>query len=490
MFQGQLQRFLFQWLELATSRAELQLNFILLSASRCPVSISRLDWTSAWLKFQLLVPKPGYYKTNSRALRLRELIRWHGWRGPLVWLKTRFKSSSEAGMWMPGLWAENECKPEKLSAEFWQATRPHRADFEKLGFVQCRLGKATRNLNSRYRDSGSIYYLDATRCYFGQLLYLRQYYPSQNTEMNQIVISFTAVFEQNSLSCTNNRKTFDSPLAAKVIRLDSYDVPVIYQRFQQELRQRSDTPRSFPNLESLREWSDTLKTIAFEDRVRRRLFIPMTEAEIKAALAVLQHGGLRPLPPLPRRGYRLGAWPVIIVLLLLVLIRRWHIETTPDNTITYQGQQFKTRLSYASYDDYKDDPNNLDTNELGRIEQTMESVKVPASFKDRKALFDFMAEIEFPGYGWGSDTTSVQIDDGSALDVESFEIPQAGKDRVIVVRESGGSLKLVDDFVYKTGDTNSISRIRLENHELQYFDTAGRLFRKKSLEPLKPLSAP
>ena len=95
-------------------------------------------------------------------------------------------------------------------------------------------------------------------------------------------------------------------------------------------------------------------------------------------------------------------------------------------------------------------------------------------------MIDFMGGVEFPGYGWGSGA-SVQSDDGSELDVESFEIPQVGKDRVVILRESGGSWRPIDDFIYETGETNSIERVRLKDHELQYFDTVGKLFRKKSL---------
>lgn len=453
-------------------------------------SFSRLDWTGSWFNFQALVFRPGYYKTNYRALRLREMFRWYGWyRGLREWLKTRFKPPSARGTWMPGLWAENECQPEDLSAGFWQATKPHRADFEKLGFVQCHLLKRTKSLNPHFLDSGNIFYLDATRCYFGQLLYSRHYLPSRNREVNNIIIAFTAAFEHGSLCCTNHRTAFDSPRTSKVIRLNSYDVPVIYQRFQEELRRRSDKPRPFPTLESLREWFDARQIEDFEDRARRRLFIPMTEPEIKAAWAVLQSGTRTTLAPLPRRGFRFEFWPTIILFLVLLLLSSLVHRHPPTggntiagNVIEYQGQQFKMSQSYATYEDYKDDPNNLDTNELGRIEQTMESVKIPASFKDPEDSIHFIIfDLGFPGYGVGGIGANTQTDDGSTLDAESVEIPQANKDRVIVVRESGSNMKVLDDFIYDNSGTNEISRVQLEHQQLQYFDQTGRLFRKKSL---------
>ncbi len=425
---------------------------------------------------------PGYYKTNYRALKLREMIRWRGWFGGFqAWLKMRFEPASSTAWWMPGLWAENECRPEDLSPDFWQATKPHRADFEKLGFVQCRLATLGRVLNPNIRDNGSIFYLDATRCYFGQLIYSQHYRPSQGKAFNHIVIAFTAAFENTSLSCTNSRLSFDSPIDSKVIRLNSYDVPKIYERFRQELQRHRNAPRSFSDLKSLIEWFDSRQVKNFEDRVRRRLFIPMTESEVAKAQAMPRGGGSSIPRPLFRRKFRLEYWPLMVfAALLLLAMHRHQLMQRPDNTIEYQGQQFKTRQVYATYEDYKDDPNNLDTHELPRIEQTMEAVKIPPTFKDRKALINFMGNLEFPGYGWGSDT-SVESDDGSTLNFESFEIPQAGKDRIIVIRESGESWRLLDDFVFETNDTNSISRVRLEHNQLQYFDATGRQVRKKSL---------
>jgi hypothetical protein len=439
--------------------------------------------------------EPGYYKTNYRALRLREMIRWHGWaRGIRTWLRTRFMRMSRHGSWMPGLWLEGECKPEDLSPEFWQATKPHRADFEKLGFVQCRLGKATKKYDKlsdpSIRDSGAIFYIDSTRCYFGQLLYVRTFAQLQRTGTNTIRISFSAAFEDGTLTCTNRSPTFDSANTGKVIRLDSYDVPLIYDRFREELQRRSETPRSFPDLDSLRQWSDALRMRRFEDRVRRRLFVRMTEPEVAAWWAERQRYPAGRPPPLPRRRFRVDFFRTSLVLIsvfwVLVYLHRQHQSgsvSTSGDTIEYRGQQFKMRLPYDSYEDYKDDPNNLDTNELPRIEQTMESATIPDSFKDRKAFIDFIAfDLEFPGYGWGGIGTGVQTGDGSTFDVESVEIPQAGKERVVVVRDEPASqLKLVDDFIFDDGETNSISRVRLEHGQLEYFDAAGRLFRKRAI---------
>jgi hypothetical protein len=438
--------------------------------------------------------EPGYYKINYRALRLREMVRWYGWSsGVWGWLKTRFMPISRTGRWMPGLWAENECEAEDLSPDFWQATKPHRADFEKLGFVQCHLSKATKKsgkvLDGSIRDCGGIFYLDPTGCYFGQLIYSRSCLAIKGHEPINIVIAFTAVLGQESLSCTNHKLAFDSQNPGEVIRFNSYDVLAIYNLFRKELGQRPHAPRPFADLGSLRQWFDARQIRNFEDRVRRGLFVRMTEQEVAAWWAERQRYPAGRVPPSARRRFRLDLMPTTLALILLVwliIYRHRHIpesvygKSIAANTIDYQGQEFKLSRSYTNYDDYKDDPNNLDTNELGRIEQTMEAVKVPSSFKDHKAFITFMIELEFPGYGL-SDGRG-KTDDGSTLEVASVEIPQRDKDRVVLVRtEPGGGLKLVDDFIYTDEDTNDISHVRLDHQQLEYFDQAGRLVRKKSL---------
>lgn len=428
-----------------------------------------------------MTPPPGFYKTNYRALRLREIVRWYGWRrGLRFYLRTRTMPPS-GGTWFPGLWSETECPREDLSEQFWQATKPHRKDFEQLGFTECgflKIGSLT--LKPSVRDSGGIRYLDPTRRIFGQLIYHRIRRASRS-ETSEITIAFTAVFDDGtSFSCTNRKKTFDPLKESDVIRFDSYDVPFIYQQFQQGLQNRKKTPRAFPDLESLRHWYDARQQKAFEERVRRRLFLPMTEQEIAAARARLTGG-----PPASRKRrpvpISIFVWLFIIAAIFLLEQARHHAlpARSRADTMEFRGQQFKMRKAYETYEDYKDDPNNLDTNELDRIEQVMTGAEVPRTFKDRKTFIEFVVfKLTFPGYGASS--MGGPTDDGSTLDFESVEIPQRDKDRVLVARDAGGELKLIDDFVYSTA-TNDISSLKLEKGTLRYYDHKGQLIREKPL---------
>jgi hypothetical protein len=427
---------------------------------------------------------PGYYKTNYGGLRFRELVRSQGLSKAFKnYLITRFKGSG-SGAWMPVLWADSECTREALSEEFRLATKPHQLDFERLGFTVCRFSKSTKNLNPLLRDSGGITYLDPTRCHVGQLLFLRRNIQPAGKEVNNIVISFTAAFEKGSLSCTNHKNVLDPPDENKVIRFAPCDVNFIYQQFQQQLQKQKGDPRHFPDIESLRRWIDTSQVKTFEERAQRRLFIPMTSQEVATAKAKLLSGSPETTFQPPRFKFGLGFWLALVVFLILLQFVHRHphgkVTFLGANMMEYQGQQFKMRKAYATYEDYKDDPDNLDTNELDRIEQAVISAQIPTSFKTRREFIHALFELEFPGYGVGSIGESVQTDDGSTLDVESVEIPQRDKNRYIVAREFAGQLTVVDDFV-SGSSTNAISHVKLEKQKLHYYDGHNNLVREKQL---------
>jgi hypothetical protein len=437
--------------------------------------------------------EPGYYKVNYRALRLRELrgaFRWY--LSVPLWLAFRLMRMSRGGTWMPLLWDNGECKPEDLSDDFWQATKSHRAEFEELGFTQCRLIKPPKSLEPIVRDHAAIYYLDSTRSYFGSLTYIRVYEAVRRKELNRIRLSFTAASENDTLTCVNRSATFDARDSGRVVSVNSSDVRKIYQRFREELQQCPEAPRSFPDLESLREWFDSRAIKSLDDCVRRRLFIRLTEPEVAAARANLERNA--PGLLLPRLIWSMTWLAIFLAVLVLILEaavmvhQHWNPQipesvgedTVPMTTVDYQGQKFKLSHPYTDWDVYKNDPNNLDSNELPRIVRTMEAVEIPATFNDYKEFIYVTANLEFPGYGESAGMG--QADDGSKLLFDSFEIPQAGKERVVVARGgSGGSWTLVDDFIYAGSDTNDIRSVRLDHGQLEYFDRKGRLLRKKAI---------
>ena len=210
----------------------------------------------------------------------------------------------------------------------------------------------------------------------------------------------------------------------------------------------------------------------------------MTEAEVAAARFRLQNPGTISKPPSSFLSVKLVCWLLLVGLVIYLNLNRHsggaNRHQPPDDIMVYQGQEFKLRKAYKTYEDYKDDPDNLNTNELDRIEQTMISAKIPASFASRKDfIHTIIFDLCFPGYGCGSGADSVKADDGSQLDVEMVEIPQRDKGRYIVVKSVAGQLLVADDFVFTT--TNLISQVKLENQKLRYFNAKGKLLREKPL---------
>jgi hypothetical protein len=135
---------------------------------------------------------------------------------------------------------------------------------------------------------------------------------------------------------------------------------------------------------------------------------------------------------------------------------------------------------YASYEDYKDDPNNLDTNEIPRIEKTMLEANIGKDFANREQFSRAVFGLKFPGYGLSSLGEKAQSD-GSVLSMMSVEIPQRDKDRYFIARKLQNHLILVDDFVATSG-TNTISEVKLDGTKLGYFTGQGMLVREHQMD--------
>ena len=430
---------------------------------------------------------PGYYKVNYRALRLKELIRWYGLgRGIRSDIDARSLRST-GGNWMPALWKDTECERSALSNEFWGRTKHYRLAMEKLGFAECGCSKSTKSLYEQFEEAGSVCYLDPSKRYVSRVIYLRHRAHADGSQPAVMFVSFTAVLAGGNLTFTNRKRGFDPIETDEVVRVQSCDVESIHQLFIKRVHEQEEKPRQFSDIESLRAALDAHVVQRFEERVRRRLFVPMTEQEVAKARENVEARN-RGERPKRRQGLQIGFWPMFIVAIAALQFFRYsHVKVGDPiddqkigDTIDYQGRQFKMSRAYASYDDYKDDPNNLNTNELGRIEQLMVSAPFPKAFPDEKAFFHALFDLKFPGYGLSTGVESAHTDDGSILMTGAVEIPQRDKDRYLIMRRSGGPLNLVDDFVFGPSE-NGVHRITLEKGVLRYYDRNGHVVREKHL---------
>jgi hypothetical protein len=194
---------------------------------------------------------------------------------------------------MPTSWADLECSESALSTRFWAATARQREAFADLGFTGIGFKKLRRILSQLHRDDGGINYLDGSRCHFGQIIYHRLFVPAPvRADREHITIAFTAVFERGSLSYSNSKSPFDPLPHHEVVRCSTPDVSQLYSKFVEHLNGRPQPPRHFADDQSLRRWFDANQVEVFEAKVRRRLILRMTDAEVETAQRRLP-------PPLP-----------------------------------------------------------------------------------------------------------------------------------------------------------------------------------------------
>jgi hypothetical protein len=174
-------------------------------------------------------------------------------------------------------------------------------------------------------------------------------------------------------------------------------------------------------------------------------------------------------------------WSAVLAATAVWLFTRSAAPPGGLNEIEYQGQRFKVTKIYANYEDYKEDPDNIDATENARIENAVASAKVASSYPDKQTLVQAVFSIKFPGYGLTSFGEKRQPD-GTTLLGFAVEIPHAAKSRIVVYRGDGETFKLVDDFV--TQSEKRIMGVHEEGVKLVYCTLDGKplLFRPMALK--------
>jgi hypothetical protein len=149
-----------------------------------------------------------------------------------------------------------------------------------------------------------------------------------------------------------------------------------------------------------------------------------------------------------------------------------------STTVEYRGQTFNMSRAYSSYEDYKDAPNNLATNELSRIERAITNAPVPSSFDDEGGLARAVLHLRFPGYGCGG-LGGYPQSDGSTCGLYFVEIPMLDRARFFLERTTRGHDVVLDDFVMSS--KNQIKNVRVDGTHIFYYDSHGEVLRDKPL---------
>lgn len=167
-------------------------------------------------------------------------------------------------------------------------------------------------------------------------------------------------------------------------------------------------------------------------------------------------------------------------------IGRSNVSQTGEDEIEYRGEKIKLTKAYSDYDDYKNDPSNIDPSELPRVERLVCEAPIAPSFADRWQMSLAISGLAFPGYGHWQFGDKTQAD-GSVLSGFGIQVPGADKARILVFRSRGKSFDLIDDFVGPFNDSiaDTIVTVRINDGKLIYFNfkNTARLtrdFREKS----------
>jgi hypothetical protein len=195
---------------------------------------------------------------------------------------------------MPQMWADMECTEHELSPRFFSSTTAVRGRLQNLGFDVVGFKKLRKILNPAQRDHGGINLIDHSRSHIAQVLYVGIYArPPIDSYRESVVVAFTARWGKSTLSYTNEAHTgFDSVPGHEVVRVASDDVAYIYSRFVDAVGKRKELPIPFSSNQELYDWFDSMTTVAFNHRVRRGLYVRMSDQEVDAALEKIP-------PPLP-----------------------------------------------------------------------------------------------------------------------------------------------------------------------------------------------
>ena len=167
---------------------------------------------------------------------------------------------------------------------------------------------------------------------------------------------------------------------------------------------------------------------------------------------------------------------VVYLCLLVGVAALWSMmgprpSSLPPDVIEYRGERFKLTKAYTDYDDYKDDPNNIDPSEDARVERAVIHAKLSPEYVTRAKLLGAVFDLQFPGYGTTAFGEKPQPD-GTVLAAFSVEIPRAEKERVLVFRGRGEVYTLIDDFVASAGER--IMQVRTEGGRLVYSGLDGK----------------
>jgi len=131
---------------------------------------------------------------------------------------------------------------------------------------------------------------------------------------------------------------------------------------------------------------------------------------------------------------------------LLALAYWFYLGKIAVTHIDYLGMRFDLPRAYASYEAFRDDPNNLGPTNLARIQAMAETHRLPEVFASTEAFGKQAFELKVPGYGLAN--LRVDAPDPKPMLI-AVEIPGTVRWRFLLAAGEPGSVRVIDDFIHE-----------------------------------------
>ncbi|MDB6064408.1 MAG: hypothetical protein JWR26_616 [Pedosphaera sp.] len=164
------------------------------------------------------------------------------------------------------------------------------------------------------------------------------------------------------------------------------------------------------------------------------------------------------------------------IIAAVVLIVGWQVVVKHGlggllgfDEIEWRGQKFKLKKKYFDYEAYKDDSNQLATNEVVHVKTAMLAAEVPKIAVSWEELRKSLRQMRFPGFG-SSYNGAVKDGQGNHYILYEYEIPQTQEQRTLLYQVGAdGSCRRVFDGVTIDHQNDHIlgnSETKVENRKL------------------------
>ena len=238
-----------------------------------------------------------YYKTDSRNISFREYWHlsprffWFGWLNKILGRPMNFIR----GIPEPLPFKDRIIETSEMPREILERLTPSVRDLQKLGFDQFWY------YTNRQSLMGGLGYgvqcLHSSRQILAHIIYV-----AYQSRERFVITLVSGLPDGTVLGTTNKKRDFNPPFEYKIRRKVGADAENLLAMHQQSLAALTSNapPQSFAGLVEVAAFEDKLMRQSHADKIKRGIWVEMTEAEVTALRA--QKGIPPPIPPATRPG--------------------------------------------------------------------------------------------------------------------------------------------------------------------------------------------